>query len=136
MNLGTVDKQYAAIENDPFTSGEIVLRMVIQGRWYRLVFDFDNTRFPCGKVTLPLIRVQEGQPVFVFTVVTDNPVVQFSGDWAIGVDVGINDYATVAVRDIKTGRIVHNRRHMTARTRLQFVSTPGSRTWNSRRLRP
>lgn len=107
VNLGTVDKQYAAIENDPFTSGEIVLRMVIQGRWYRLVFDFDNTRFPCGKVTLPLIRVQEGQPVFVFTVVTDNPVVQFSGDWAIGVDVGINDYATVAVRDIKTGRIVH-----------------------------
>ena len=107
VNLGTVDKQYAAIENDPFTSGEIVLRMVIQGRWYRLVFDFDNTRFPCGKVTLPLIRVQEGQPVFVFTVVTDNPVVQFSGDWVIGVDVGINDYATVAVRDIKTGRIVH-----------------------------
>lgn len=107
VNLGTVDKQYAAIENDPFTSGEIVLRMVIQGRWYRLVFDFDNTRFPCGKVTLPLIRVQEGQPVFVFTVVTDNPVVQFSGDWAIGVDVGINDYATVAVRNIKTGRIVH-----------------------------
>lgn len=107
MNLGTVDKQYAAIENDPFTSGEIVLRMVIQGRWYRLVFDFDNTRFAEGKVALPLIRVQDGQPVFVFTVVTDNPVVQFSGDWVIGVDVGINDYATVVVRSAATGRVVY-----------------------------
>ena len=107
VNLGTVDKQYAAIENDPFTSGEIVLRMVIQGRWYRLVFDFDTVRFPEGKVALPLIRVQDGQPVFVFTVVTDNPVVQFSGDWVIGVDVGINDYATVVVRSAATGRVVY-----------------------------
>ena len=100
VNLGAVDRQYAVIENDPFTDGEIALKMVIRGAWYRLVFDFDNTRFPCGKVTLPLIRVQNGQPIFSFTVVTDNPVVQFSGDCVIGVDVGINNYATVAVRDI------------------------------------
>ena len=45
--------------------------------------------------------------MFIFTVVTDNPIVQFSGDYTIGVDVGINDYATVVVRDVKTGRIVH-----------------------------
>ena len=38
---------------------------------------------------------------------TDNPVVQFSGDWVIGGDVGINNYATVIVRDVKTGRIVY-----------------------------
>lgn len=107
INLGAVDRSYAAIENDPFADGEIVLRMVIQGQWYRLVFDFDNERFTEGKVALPLIRVQDGQPVFVFTVVTDNPVVQFSGDWMIGVDVGLGDYATVVVRDVKTGRIVY-----------------------------
>ena len=107
VNLGTVDRSYAAIENDPFTSGEIVLRMVIQGRWYRLVFDFDNMRFTEGKVALPLIRVQDDLPVFVFTVVTDNPVVQFSGDWMIGVDMGLNDYATVVVRSAATGRIVY-----------------------------
>lgn len=107
VNLAAVDKQYAVIENDPFADGEIVLRMVIRGAWYRLVFDFDNARFTEGKATLPLIRVQDGQPVFVFTVVTDNPVVQFSGDWMIGVDVGLGDYATVVVRDVKTGRIVH-----------------------------
>lgn len=107
VNLGAVDCQYAAIENDPFVDGEIILQMVIRGEWYRLIFDFDNVRFPCGKITLPLIRVQNSQPVFSFTVVTDNPVVQFSGDWMIGVDVGLNDYATVAVRDIETGRIVH-----------------------------
>jgi transposase, IS605 orfB family len=107
VNLGAVDRAYAAVENDPFADGEIVLRMVIQGEWYRLVFDFDNARFREGKVALPAIKVENGQPVFIFTVVTDNPVVQFSGDYTIGVDVGINNYATVVVRSIETGRIVY-----------------------------
>ena len=107
VNLGAVNKQYAAIENDPFADGEIVLKLVIQGVWYRLIFNFDNNRFTEGKVSLPLIKVEGGQPVFIFTVVTDNPVVQFSGDYTVGVDVGINNYATVVVRDVKTGRIVH-----------------------------
>ena len=107
VNLGAVDRCYAAIENDPFADGEIILKLVIQGTWYRLIFDFDNERFTEGKVTLPVIKVRDGQPVFIFTVVTDNPVVQFSGDYTIGVDVGINDYATVVVRDVKTGRMVY-----------------------------
>ena len=107
VNLGAVDRAYASVENDPFTDGEIILKMVIQGQWHRLIFDFDNKRFTEGKVTLPVIKVQDGKPVFIFTVVTDNPVVQFSGDYVIGVDVGINNYATVVVRDTKTGRIVH-----------------------------
>jgi hypothetical protein len=106
-NLGAVDQQYAVIENTPSIDGEIVLKMVIQGQWYRLVFDFDNARFTEGKVALPLIRVQDDRPVFVFAVVTDNPVVQFSGDWVIGVDVGLNDYATVVVRSAATGRVVY-----------------------------
>ena len=107
VNLGAVDKQYAVIENNPFLDGEIILKMVIQGQWYRLIFDFDNKRFIEGRVTLPVIKVEDGQPVFIFTVVTDNPVVQFSGDYVIGVDVGINNYATVVVREVETGRIVH-----------------------------
>ena len=107
VNLGAVNKQYAAIENDPFAEGEIILKMVIQGTWYRLIFDFDNKRFTEGKVTLPLIKVQDGQPVFIFTVATDNPVVQFSGGHIVGVDVGINNYATVVVREVETGRIVY-----------------------------
>ena len=107
INLGAVDKQYAVIENNPFTDGEIVLKMVIHGAWYRLIFDFDNTRFPEGKVTLPLIKIQDNQPVFIFTVVTENPVVQFSGDYTIGVDVGINNYATVVVRSSSMGRVIH-----------------------------
>ena len=107
VNLGAVDKQYAAIENNPFFDGEIVLKMVIQGAWYRLIFDFDNKRFTEGKVTLPVIKVEDGHSVFIFTVATDNPVVQFSGDYVIGVDVGINNYATVVVRDVKTGCLVH-----------------------------
>ena len=107
INLGAVDKQYAVIENSPFIDGEIVLKMVIQGMWYRLFFRFDATRFPEGEVTLPLIKIQGNQPVFIFTVVTDNPVVQFSGDYTIGVDVGINNYVTVVVRNSKTERIVY-----------------------------
>ena len=107
MNLGAVDELYALVENDPFTDGEIILRLVIQGQWYRLIFDFDNKRFTEGKVARPVIKVQDGEPVFIFTVVTDSPVVQFSGDWVIGVDVGINNYATVVVRSVATGRIVY-----------------------------
>ena len=93
------------IENKPFIDGEIILKMVIRGAWYRLIFKFDNTRFTEGKVTLPLVKVEGGEPVFIFSVVTDNPIVQFSGDYVIGVDVGINDYATVVVRNTATGKI-------------------------------
>ena len=107
VNLGAVDGHYARIENDPFADGEIVLRLVIQGAWYRLIFDFDNKRFTEGKVALPIVKVQDGAPVFIFTIVTDNPIVQFSVDYTIGVDVGINDYATIVVRSVETGRIVH-----------------------------
>ena len=106
INLGAVDKRYAVIENNPLIDGEIVLKLVIQGKWYRLIFSFDDKRFTEGKVTLPVIKIENNQPVFIFTVVTDNPVVQFSGDYTIGVDVGINDYATVVVRNSTTGRIV------------------------------
>ena len=107
INLGITDQQYAVIENDPFVDGEIVLKMVIQGVRYRLIFPFNNTRFPEGKVTLPLVKIENNQPVFIFTIATDNPVVQFSGDYVIGVDVGINNYATVAVINSTTGRIVY-----------------------------
>lgn len=108
VNLGATDKQYAVIENDPFVDGEIVLKMVVQGNWHRLIFKFDNTRFTEGKVTLPLIKIENGNPVFIFSVATDNPVVQFSGKYIIGVDVGINNYATVVVRNIETGGIAYS----------------------------
>ena len=107
VNLGSVDRSYAVIENNPFVDGEIVLKMVVKGNWYRLIFRFDNTRFPVGKVTLPVIKIEDGKPAFIFTVATDNPVVQFSGKYIIGVDVGINNYATVVVRNTKTGEITH-----------------------------
>lgn len=107
INLGAVNKQYATIENNPFTDGKIVLKLVIQGNWYRLIFSFNNKRFTEGKVTLPVIKVEDNQPVFIFSVVTDNPIVQFSGNYTVGVDVGINNYATVVVRNTETGRIIH-----------------------------
>ena len=108
INLSATDRSYAVIENNPFADGEIVLKMVVQGNWYRLIFKFDNRRFTVGKVTLPLIKIENGKPVFIFTVATDNPVVQFSGDYIIGVDVGINNYATVVVRNNGTGGIAYS----------------------------
>ena len=107
INLGSVDRQYAVIENNPFDEGEIVLKMVVQGAWYRLIFNFDNARFREGKVTLPLVKVENDHPIFIFSVVTDNPVVQFSGDYTVGVDVGINNYATVVVRNTATEQVVY-----------------------------
>ena len=107
INLGSVDRSYVMIENDPFVDGEIILKMVIKGKWYRLIFPFDNARFTDGKVTLPVIKVEDNQPVFIFSVATDNPVVQFSGDYVLGVDVGINNYATVAVINSSTGQVVY-----------------------------
>ena len=107
INLGAVNKQYATIENNPFAAGEIVLKMVIQGMWYRLFFRFDAMRFREGKVTLPLIKIENNQPVFIFTVATDNPVVQFSGNYVVGVDVGVRNYATVVIRNSKTEKIVY-----------------------------
>ena len=108
VNLGAVDSRYAVIENNPFVDGEIVLKLVIKGNWYRLIFPFNNIRFPVGKVTLPVIKVQDNHPVFIFTVVTDNLVVQFSSKHIIGVDMGINNYATVVVRNTKTGEITYS----------------------------
>ena len=146
MNLGAVNKQYAAIENNPFTDGEIVLKMVIQGAWYRLIFNFDNNRFTEGRATLPVIKVQGGQPVFIFTVATDNPVVQFSGDYTVGVDVGINNYATVVVREVETGRIVYettlsqrvhslwNSVHMSER-QVRFLKKKSDRLLSKRQAR-
>ena len=121
INLGTTDKQYATIENNPFADGEIVLKMVIQGKWCRLIFNFDNKRFTEGKVTLPLVKIENNHPVFIFSVVTDNPIIQFSSDYVIGVDVGINDYATVVVRNTATGKI----------TRQTTLSQRVHSLWNS-----
>lgn len=121
INLGAVDRSYAVIENNPFIEGEITLKLVIRGAWYQLIFRFDNTRFTEGKVTLPVVKVENGAPVFIFSVVTDNPVVQFSGNYTIGVDVGINNYATVVVRNSTTGKIVH---HTTLSQRVHSL-------WNS-----
>ena len=146
VNLGAVNKQYAAIENDPFDDGEIILKMVIQGAWYRLIFDFDNERFTEGKVTLPVIKVEDGEPVFILTVATENPVVQFSGDYTIGVDVGVNNYATVVVCEVETGRIVYettlsqwvhslwNSVHMSER-QVRFLKKKSDRLLSKRQAR-
>ena len=49
----------------PFADGEIILRMVIQGRWCRLIFGFDNERFRAGG-SRPTSRQGSGRPACVY----------------------------------------------------------------------
>lgn len=109
INLGAVDRQYSYIDNDPFTDGEIVLKLIINKKWFTLIFDFDNERFKSGsKVCLPLVYLKNDNPIFAFSVEFNSPVVQFSTKYSIGVDVGKNNYVTLSVVDHQTRKIVHS----------------------------
>lgn len=106
LSAGAV--QYAQIINDPFVDNKIELKVVINQKWYILVFNFDADRFKrATRITLPTVKIDDnGRPVFSFTAEYAYDYVKFSEDYIIGVDVGINTYATVSVVDIKTKRIV------------------------------
>lgn len=46
INLGAVDRSYAAVENNPFKDGEIILKLVVKGNWYRLIFPLRQHQVP------------------------------------------------------------------------------------------
>ena len=108
ISLSITDKQYAKIINNPFIDGFIVLKMVINGKYYYLYFNFDNDRFSQGyKVCLPDIITQDNKVVFVFSVAYSYIYKNISSDYFIGVDVNISTYAVVVVMN-KDGVIVHS----------------------------
>lgn len=110
ISLSSVNSQYAQIINNPFADSEIHLKMVIAGKWYYLLFPFDKERFTGAyKISLPDIRINEkGRIVFDFTAIYEYNYSYFSDNYIIGVDVGINNYVTVSVIDIKSSMMVYS----------------------------
>lgn len=47
-------------------------------------------------------------PIFDFSAEYDYPYIEFSSDYIIGVDVGITNYATISIVNVKTKQIVHS----------------------------
>ena len=109
ISLSITDKQYASIVNNPFDDGVIILKLVINGAWYYLHFNFDNTRFANGdKVCLPDITVNDkGKIVFHFSVEYEYLYKHISTEYFVSVDVNISDYLTATVVN-KDGVIVHS----------------------------
>lgn len=108
LNLASVDKLFAKIENNPLKDGNIVLNLVVKKQWFKLIFPFEGERFEGStKICLPYVYLRDGKLKFSFSVEIDVPLIQWSGDYIIGVDAGINTYATVTVVNRKTGRVVH-----------------------------
>ena len=108
ISLNITDKQYAKIMNDPFDDGVIILKLVINGAWYYLHFNFDNTRFANGdKVCLPDVTINDkGKVVFHFSVEYEYLYKHISTEYFVSVDINIDHYLTATVIN-KDGRIVH-----------------------------
>lgn len=92
----------------PDNDGYIDVKIVIEGQWYLLRFNFDNERFTdYTKICLPDIHISDkGIPVFSFAVEYPYIYKEISSEYIVGVDVGISNYATVVVTD-SDGNIVH-----------------------------
>lgn len=99
MSVSMLDNNYAEIVNDPFMEGKIILKMVISGYWYYLVFDFDKERFKDAyRLTLPDLRINNDNNVIInFNAVYEYNYSELSPEYVVAVDVGITNYATVSV---------------------------------------
>ena len=106
INLAHADGQYSKVE---IVDNEVlILSIVIQGQWRKLYFNYDIRLRNCDKVTLPAIHInKDGKLVFTFVAQYKPLYPYFNSDYVIGVDVGIANYATVAVVDVKTKRPVY-----------------------------
>lgn len=105
FSLSATDKGYSKLSVEGST---LTLRMVVGGEWRTFLFDFDRERFDGFiKVTLPDIYLRKGKPVFSFAVAYDYIYSELSESYVVGVDVGVNNYATVSVVDTVAGKIVH-----------------------------
>lgn len=105
INLGNVDSQYCTLEivdNDT-----LILNLVIQGKWYKLYFDYDKRLKDADDIAKPSIYIDEkGRVRFSFPAIYTYNFTHFSDRYIIGIDVGISNYVSVVVYDIKEKRIV------------------------------
>lgn len=104
INLGDVDSQYCKIEivdNDT-----IILNLVIQGKWYKLYFDYDKRLKDADDIAKPSIYLDKKERIrFSFPAVYKYNFTHFSNRYVIGIDVGISNYVSLVVYDTEGKRI-------------------------------
>lgn len=104
MNLGFADSQYRKVA---VLDKEISLKLLIKGIWYIFYFPLPKRFDGTEKITAPTITVNEKDGLrWVFTGEWPYTYAHFSSQYVIGVDVGISNYATLVVVDVKTKEVV------------------------------
>lgn len=97
INLGDADNNYSNIS---VVDDVVVLRMVVQGKWMKFYFNYDDRFQNADEIAKPSIRVDDkGRVRFSFPLVIVSSLEHFSSRYIVGVDVGITNYATVSVYD-------------------------------------
>lgn len=100
MNLGYVDKQYAYV--DAVTDDSFDLFLIVNHEWLVFTFPLPRRFKKSDYIGLPTIRIVDNKIVFDFSFGYRSYYPSFSSNYAIGVDVGLRDYATVSVVDLNT----------------------------------
>ena len=126
LSLSATDKQYHAIR----INGSIIeLDMVVNQRW--VTFKFSSPQRFCEsgvKIIAPTISIDDKNRV-MFNWHFEVPVERtpFSGQYVVGVDVGLANHTTAVVRDISTGQVVEasfmNRRVRSLENKIKRAKT-------------
>ena len=126
LALSVADKQYHAVR----VEGSVVeLDMVVNQRWITFKFASPN-RFlePGVKIIAPTVSVDDRNRV-MFNWHIEFPVERapFSDQYVVGVDVGLANHTTAAVRNIETGQVVEasfmNRRVRSLENKIKRTKT-------------
>lgn len=107
-SLSSVNRDYVRLEQ---SGDSILLELVINGHWRVVVFDFDSNRFHgFSKICLPdvILTKKAKHPRFLFSVEYPEQKTSLSSRYVVGVDVGVNKYATVTVYDRQEEKIAYS----------------------------
>ena len=112
ISLSSVDNQYFKFINNPLEDNThtLIIELVIKGEWYQLHFNFNKERFQDAiKINRPDITLDDnGSPRFHFSFEYAYTYGDISSRYITAVDVGVTEYATVIVWDVKERCIVHS----------------------------
>ena len=126
LALSATDKNYHVIR---FNGSIAELDMVVSGRWVTFTFASPQRfREPGVRIIAPTISIDDKNRV-IFNWHIKLPVerTEFSDQYVVGVDVGITNHTTAAVRDIETGKVVEasfmNRRVRALENKIRRAKT-------------
>ena len=104
INLGDADNNYCKISTN---SDVLALELVIQGKWYKLYFDYDKRLSQADDIAKPSVFLdKKGRIHFSFPTVYKYNFAHFSARYVVGIDVGITNYVSAVVYDVEEKRIV------------------------------